>query len=81
MRCRDGTLYSGSTKNLEKREQLHNSGKGARYTRSRGGGKIVYSERFNSVSLALKREAEVKKLTKLQKEQLILSGLRVRTSV
>jgi DNA-3-methyladenine glycosylase I len=69
--CKDGTLYCGSTKNLEHREQLHNSGRGAKYTRSRGGGKIVYSEAFTTQHEALRREVEVKKWTRKQKLTLI----------
>ena len=69
--CKDNTLYCGSTNDLKKRELLHNSGKGAKYTRSRGGGKIVYSEKFRTLSKALKREAEVKKWPRIKKQNLI----------
>lgn len=69
--CKDKSLYCGSTNNLKQRELLHNTGKGAKYTRSRGGGKIIYSERFKTKSKALKREAEVKKFTRLKKLELI----------
>lgn len=71
--CKDKTLYCGSTKNLKDREEKHNSGKGAKYTRSRGGGKIVYSEKFATLSKALKREAEVKKWPRQKKLVLIKS--------
>jgi putative endonuclease len=67
LRCKDGTLYCGSTEDLEKRELLHNSGKGSKYVRSRGGGKIVYSEKFRSKSKAMQREAEVKKWPRVAK--------------
>lgn len=73
--CKDGTLYSGSTKNLIEREKKHNSGTGAKYIRSRGGGKIIYSEKFPSKSLALKREIEVKKWRRVKKVELIKAGL------
>ena len=69
-RCSDESLYSGFCTNLQEREEVHNQGKGAKYTRSRLPVRIVYSEAFNSKSEALKREAEVKKWTKEQKEQL-----------
>lgn len=59
-RCKDGTLYSGSTNNIEKREQTHNSGRGSKYIRSRGGGKMVYFEKFKTARGALRREVEVK---------------------
>lgn len=71
VRCKDGTFYCGSTNNLARRIAMHNSGRGSKYVRSRGGGKIVYSERFYKHTNALRREAEVKKLTRLQKISLI----------
>ena len=70
-RCNDSSLYSGSCRDLLQREQMHNSGKGAKYTRSRLPIKIVYSEEFATQSEALKREAEVKKWTKQAKEELV----------
>lgn len=69
--CKDKSLYSGSTNDLKKRALLHNTGKGAKYTRSRGGGKIVYSEKFRSKNKALKRESEVKKWSRIKKLKLI----------
>ena len=54
VRCRDGTLYTGWTNNLEKRMEAHNSGKGARYTKSRRPVKLVYYEEFET-----KEEADV----------------------
>jgi len=71
LKCRDGSLYCGSAKNLDDRERVHNSGKGSAYVRSRGGGKIVYSEKFRSWGKALKREAEVKKFSRVKKLLLI----------
>ncbi len=73
--CKDGSLYSGITNNLKKRELLHNSGKGAKYIRSRGGGKIVYFEKCKTKSTALKREAAVKKLSRMEKLKLIKSKI------
>lgn len=73
--CKDGSLYSGSTKNLKARELAHNSKRGSAFVRSRGGGKIVYSEKLPSWSEALKREAKVKKLSRKQKLVLIHSTL------
>lgn len=69
--CNDGTFYCGSTNDLAKRELLHNTGRGAKYTRSRGGGKMVYHEQFTTKQEALKREAEVKKWPRLKKLNLI----------
>lgn len=71
-RCADGSLYTGSTENIEKRERLHNTGKGSTYVRSRGGGVVIYFEVFSTRSAALRREAAVKRMTKTAKEQLIL---------
>jgi putative endonuclease len=71
LRCQDQTLYCGITTDLKKREQMHNSGKGSAYVRSRGGGWIVYSETIHGRGRALQREAAVKKLSRTQKLQLI----------
>ncbi len=65
--CEDGSLYTGSTNNLEKRFNSHQNGKGAKYTRSHKVQKIVYSEQFNTHSEALKRELEIKSWNRLQK--------------
>ncbi|MBU0457972.1 GIY-YIG nuclease family protein [Patescibacteria group bacterium] len=70
-RCSDDTLYSGYTIDLKAREEKHNSGKGARYTRARLPIKIVYSEEFETLSEARKREAEVKGWEKRDKEALL----------
>ena len=72
-RCKDGTLYAGSTKDLKARELAHNQGKGAKYTHSRGGGKIVYFERFKTWGETLKREAQIKKWPRVKKLELIKS--------
>ena len=76
-RCSDNSLYSGSCKGLLAREAKHNAGTGAKYTRSRLPVKIVYSEEFATLSEALKREAEVKTLSKAQKEALVSSAFSV----
>ena len=75
LRCKDNSLYAGITKELKEREKTHNSGKGSTYVRSRKGGKIVYSEKFDNISEALKREREIKKWSKLKKESLISEKL------
>jgi len=71
LRCKDRSLYCGSTKNLAERLKLHNAGKGSAYVRSRGGGTMVYQEKFRSLGKALRREAEIKKWPKAKKELLI----------
>lgn len=71
VRCSDNTLYTGWTTNLEKRILAHNSGKGAKYTKTRRPVTLVYHEMFASKSEAMKREYEIKQLTKTQKLELI----------
>ena len=71
VRCYDGTLYSGYTIDLEKRLKAHNSGKGAKYTKTRLPVFLVYYEVFETKSEAMKREVALKKLTKIKKEQLV----------
>lgn len=67
LECADGTLYTGITKNLEKRIAQHNEGKGAKYTRGRGPLTLVKSFTLNSKSEALKLEYKIKKLSKEEK--------------
>lgn len=74
LRCKDGTYYTGITTDVEKRLEAHRSGKGAKYTRGRGPLELVYSEACQDHSRALKREYEVKKLSKEQKLQMIAGG-------
>ncbi|OGE37553.1 hypothetical protein A3B45_00930 [Candidatus Daviesbacteria bacterium RIFCSPLOWO2_01_FULL_39_12] len=60
LECADGTFYTGSTNNLEKRFLEHKNGKGGHYTRSHQPLKIVYSEKLPNKSEALKRERQIK---------------------
>ena len=72
LECSDKTLYTGSTNNIEKRIKEHNNGKsGAKYTRARRPVKLVYVEMCSTLSNALKREAQIKKLSRAQKLLLI----------
>ena len=71
LRCGDGTFYTGITTDVEKRFEAHSSGKGAKYTRGRGPLELVYREVCGTHSDALKREAEIKKLSRQEKEILI----------
>lgn len=73
LRCKDDSLYTGWCIDLEKRLALHNSGKGAKYTRSKRPCKLVYYEEISNKSEALKREISIKKLTKAKKEDLVRS--------
>ena len=71
LRCRDGSLYTGITTDVEKRFEAHNSGKGAKYTRGRGPLELVYREECGDHSAALKRELEIKALQREEKMKLI----------
>ena len=71
LRCKDGSLYTGITTDVEKRLEAHRSGKGAKYTRGRGPLELVYRETCGSHSNALKRELEIKALPREKKELLI----------
>lgn len=71
LRCGDDSLYTGYTNDIEKRLSVHNSGKGAKYTRSRLPVELVYYKRVDSKSIGLKLEARIKKLSKKKKEALV----------
>ncbi len=71
VRCADGSLYTGWTTDLQQRLAMHNSGKGARYTRSRLPVELVWSEEQPSQETARSREARIKQLTRKEKLQLI----------
>ncbi|MGL5256986.1 MAG: GIY-YIG nuclease family protein [Proteocatella sp.] len=71
LECSDKTLYTGYTVDIERRFLEHNQARGAKYTRGRLPVKIVYLEKHMSLSVALKREAEIKSKTKKQKLELI----------
>jgi len=73
VQCSDGTLYTGWTNDLKKRLEKHNAGKGARYTRGRLPVKLVYYEVFATKSEAMKREAQIKKLSRKQKLLFIIN--------
>ncbi len=70
--CKDKTFYTGYTNNLEKREFAHNTlSTGAKYTRGRRPVKLVYSEKFKTKSDAMKREVELKRMTREKKIAII----------
>jgi putative endonuclease len=71
--CRDGSFYTGYTKNLDERTRLHESGKGARYTRMHKPKRVAYVELFDSRAKAMKREKEIKKMSHQQKLNLVNS--------
>jgi putative endonuclease len=71
LRCRDGTLYTGATNNLERRLAAHNRGRGAAYTRARLPVTLVWSEPAADRSAALRREAALKRLSRAEKLRLL----------
>ena len=71
LQCSDNTYYTGYTNNLEKRIEVHNSGKWAKYTRGRLPVRMIYSESFEKENDARKREYAIKKLSRKEKEVLI----------
>lgn len=71
LRCGDGSLYTGWTKDLERRLSAHASGKGAKYTRSHLPVELVYYETFPGVHEAMSRERQIKALSRREKLALI----------
>lgn len=72
LECADKSLYTGSTNNLEKRVREHNTSKsGAHYTKIRRPVVLKYSEILETYSLARAREAEIKRMTREEKQKLI----------
>ena len=72
LRCGDGSLYTGWTNDLEARVKAHQSGKGGRYTRSHQPVSLVYSESCATKQDAMRREWQIKQLTRAEKEKLII---------
>ena len=73
LRCKDDTLYTGITDNIEKRLNMHNAGTGAKYTRGRGPVSLEYTECCTDKPTALRREIAIKQLSRKEKLQLIAS--------
>jgi formylglycine-generating enzyme required for sulfatase activity len=74
VRCRDGSLYTGISRDVDVRVRKHNQGKGARYTRGRGPVHVVHTERTASKNAALRREATIKSMPRAKKLALCLLG-------
>ena len=74
LRCGDDSLYTGYTDDVARRLAVHQSGKGAKYTRSRLPVTLAYQEELPDKSAALRREAAIKKLTRGEKLRLIEEG-------
>ena len=75
LRCSDGSFYTGWTNDIEKRLRAHNSGAGSKYTRARRPVELVYTESFETRQQAMSREWHIKRLTRAQKELLILQHI------
>lgn len=71
LKCKDNTLYTGYTNDLNKRLKAHNEGKGAKYTKARRPCKLVYFEEYENKSEALSREYSIKKLKREEKLKII----------
>lgn len=71
LRCADDTLYCGWTTDLEKRLNAHNSGHGAKYTRSRGPVVLAYVEQYEDKHDALSREWHIKRMSREEKMRLV----------
>ncbi|MEH6943591.1 GIY-YIG nuclease family protein [Bacillus sp. JJ722] len=68
LECSDGSYYTGYTNRLEERVKMHNSGKGAKYTRGRTPVTLIYTECFETKEAAMKAEYRFKQLPRKQKE-------------
>ena len=73
VQCADGSFYTGFTTDLEKRINVHNEGKGAKYTRARLPVQLQYAEEYNNQTDARQREYDIKQMSRREKEQLIMS--------
>ena len=77
IRCRDGSLYTGITTDVERRFAEHQNGKGSKYLRGRSPLTLVFQKKMANKNLALAVENKIKKLTKARKEALIQSDSRI----
>lgn len=71
LKCADNSIYSGYAVDPYKRVEVHNSGKGAKYTRTRRPVQLAYFEEFENKTDALRREREFKKYTHSEKQKMI----------
>ena len=75
LKCADNTLYCGWTNHLEKRIAAHNQGKGAKYTKARRPVELVYYESYPTKEEAMRREVQIKKLSRKDKLFLIKESI------
>ena len=71
LKCKDGSLYTGWTNDLEQRVAAHNTGKGAKYTKARRPVELVYFEEFETKEQAMKREYAIKQMARKDKFELV----------
>jgi putative endonuclease len=74
LKCKDGSIYTGITTDVKRRFLEHKNGKGGHYTKAKGAAKILYTEKRRTKGSALKREAQIKRLSR--KEKLTLAVLK-----
>jgi putative endonuclease len=74
--CEDGSYYTGYTKDIDLRLEQHKIGTGARYTKLHRPKKLVYTEKFDTIREAMKRERKIKKLSHKEKNKLVNSNPR-----
>ncbi|MBU2063425.1 MAG: GIY-YIG nuclease family protein [Candidatus Omnitrophica bacterium] len=74
LKCKDKTYYTGYTQDIKKRVELHNKGKGAKYTRDRGPVKLVWKKEYKYFKKAFLEEKRIKTLRREQKKELIKNG-------
>jgi putative endonuclease len=67
LRCADGTIYTGWTFDVGRRVQAHQQGRGGRYTRARRPVELIYHERLPSRRAAMRREVQVKRMSRKRK--------------
>ena len=75
VKCSDGSLYTGWTNNLEKRIEYHNAGRGAKYTKARRPVILVYKEEFSTKQEAMRREWEIKQMSRKEKLSMINNSM------
>lgn len=73
LKCSDGSLYTGITTDVKRRFGEHKKGMGGHYTRSRKVLRVLYTEKHANRSLASKREARIKRLSRQKKLELVKS--------
>ena len=67
LECRDGTLYTGIARDVSARVGIHAAGRGSKYVRARGVGRVVYTEPHTTLADALRRERQIKSWRRPQK--------------